>query len=882
MNDKIKQTLKERFAAELPENYERRIIFWKDPEGGFASEIDELCLDGVKLLKLTGTNNFAAKLLLSETDTESDYLVYDTRPDGDPRDNWLRDIELYSEEFSADPIAIRMQELGIPSSQTMRRALRGYDKFFESKERAAKLKAFRSDYSGSTADRQLDIDVLAVLASADKNTAAGVIRAVLKGGLDIDENDAVANIRKFGDEEKLWTLIKSNTGFVYTKPSASFADAGPLFAFNAEAKEPALLPLAARVLLTALTFTMDASYLSGFKDRFIDETHRQFCFVLVNEWTHSVYNTELYYIAREVEARYHLPECFDKLETSALLDSDFFPCVDECILRKYMAQISDGSINADEAEAAIEKRRTMKWYNDFNLYYDGVLHAARMCRFKQEHKDGFHIAEHTKLWKAYTENYCEMDRNYRLFHASFGNRKEMGTDLDDLFKSLADKVEELYKNWFLWELDNQWIKLVSGELAESSRLRGIPQQSDFYNTYVAPIEAAGGKTFVIISDALRYETAVELKESLVRETNGTAELSAVQSIFPSITSFGMAALLPHKELSLTDDIKVLCDGEPTEGTEAREKILNSRHPGNAAIQSTDLLNMKKNERRERIKSANVVYIYHNTIDTVGDKPTSEDKVFDACGQAVSELTNLVRIIVNDMNGTNIFITADHGFIYTYRDLSERDKADKDLITGKIIDSGRRYVIANAGSTTDHLLKIPMTHVHSDLAGFTPKNYLRIKKQGAGNRYVHGGISLQECVVPVITYKNVRKSYKNYEEVKKAELQLIDSTRNKVFTNTFSLEFYQKEPVGGKTTEAKYEIYMADASGHDVSDRKTIIADKTDSDVTNRRFKITLNLKSMEFKKTESYYLTVEDKDKKSIVNRVEFMINVAFANDFGL
>ncbi len=882
MNDKIKQTLKERFAAELPENYGRRIIFWKDPEGSFASEIDELDLDGVKLLKLTGTNNFAAKRLLSETDTESDYLVYDPIPDGDPRDNWLRDIELYSEEFSADPIAIRMQELGIPSSQTMRRALRAYDKFFESKERAAKFKVFKSDYSGSTGDRQLDIDVLAVLAGADKNTAAGVIRAVLKGGLDIDENDAVANIRKFGDEEKLWTLIKTNTGFVYTKPSASFADAGPLFAFNAEAKEPALLPLAARVLLTALTFTMDKSYLSGFKDRFIDETHRQFCFDLVNEWTHTAFNTELYYIAREVEGRYHLPECFDKLETSALLDSDFFPCVDECILRKYMAQISDGSINADEAEAAVEKRRTMKWYNDFNLYYDGVLHAARMCRFKQEHKDGFHIAEHTKLWKAYTDSYCEMDRNYRLFHASFGNRKEMGTDLDDLFKNLADKVEELYKNWFLWELDNQWIKLVSDELAESSRLPGIPQQSDFYNTYVAPIEAAGGKTFVVISDALRYETAVELKECLVRETNGTAELSAVQSIFPSITKFGMAALLPHKELSLTADIKVLCDGEPTEGTEAREKVLNSRHPGNAAIQYKDLLGMKKNERRERVKDANVVYIYHNAIDAVGDKPNTEDQVFDACGQAVSELTNLVRIIANDMNGTNIFITADHGFIYTYRELNESDKADKDLITGKIIESGRRYVIANAGSTTDHLLKIPMTHVHSDLAGFTPKNYLRIKKQGGGNRYVHGGISLQECVVPVITYKNVRKSYKNYEEVKKAELQLIDSTRNKVFTNTFSLEFYQKEPVGGKTTEAKYEIYMADASGHDVSDRKTIIADKTDSDVTNRRFKITLNLKSMEFKKTESYYLTVEDKDKKNIVNRVEFTINVAFANDFGL
>jgi len=31
--------------------------------------LDELFFDGVKILKLTGKNNFAAKQLLSETDT---------------------------------------------------------------------------------------------------------------------------------------------------------------------------------------------------------------------------------------------------------------------------------------------------------------------------------------------------------------------------------------------------------------------------------------------------------------------------------------------------------------------------------------------------------------------------------------------------------------------------------------------------------------------------------------------------------------------------------------------------------------------------------------------------------------------------------------------
>ena len=95
MGVNIEQTLRERFAAPPAENYKRRIIFWQDPDGEFAEMVDELSIDGVKLLKLTGRNNFAAKQLLSDTDTESNYLVYNPIAYADIRDDWLLDIELY-------------------------------------------------------------------------------------------------------------------------------------------------------------------------------------------------------------------------------------------------------------------------------------------------------------------------------------------------------------------------------------------------------------------------------------------------------------------------------------------------------------------------------------------------------------------------------------------------------------------------------------------------------------------------------------------------------------------------------------------------------------------------------------------------------------------
>ena len=49
MSMNIEKTLQERFAAPLQDNYNRRIIFWQDPEGEFSPLVDELRLDGVKI-----------------------------------------------------------------------------------------------------------------------------------------------------------------------------------------------------------------------------------------------------------------------------------------------------------------------------------------------------------------------------------------------------------------------------------------------------------------------------------------------------------------------------------------------------------------------------------------------------------------------------------------------------------------------------------------------------------------------------------------------------------------------------------------------------------------------------------------------------------------
>ena len=138
-SDKIIQELNQRFAAPLPEFYKRRIIFWYDEDEEFRERLDEVSLNNAKLVALTGTNNFAVKKLLSVDDTTNNFLVYCPLSYEKPEDDWLLDIEMYSEEFRADLISIWMDEMGIPSTPAMRKLVKDYRKFFKAKVRRDKI-----------------------------------------------------------------------------------------------------------------------------------------------------------------------------------------------------------------------------------------------------------------------------------------------------------------------------------------------------------------------------------------------------------------------------------------------------------------------------------------------------------------------------------------------------------------------------------------------------------------------------------------------------------------------------------------------------------------------------------------------------------------------
>jgi uncharacterized protein (TIGR02687 family) len=362
-------------------------------------------------------------------------------------------------------------------------------------------------------------------------------------------------------------------------------------------------------------------------------------------------------------------------------------------------------------------------------------------------------------------------------------------------------------------------------------------------------------------------------------------MEACAGIFPTVTKFGMAALLPNKELTAelksNGEIGVLADGTSTDAS-YRDAILKKENPQSVALRFKDIIKMKRAERSALVKGMDVVYIYHNRIDETGHN--DETQIFDACEDTIAELKNMVKIIVNEFSGTRIYITSDHGFLYTYKPLSEDSKVDKTTKSAEDVEVDRRYLITKKGAQPKYLLPVKfMDDTQFDC--FAPQGNVRIKKPGgSGLNFVHGGISLQEMAVPIIDYHYVRTDSAGYRKNKKkydtkpVTVDLL-SANHKVSNMIFSLNFYQKDAVGDNREAATYMVYFTDSENKKVSDERTIIADKTSDNIQERTFRVSFNLKSQKYNNKESYYLIIEDKSGLTLPQRIEFTIDIAFAVD---
>lgn len=850
----IKKELEQRFAEPLDEFYKRRIIFWNDEDGDFKEEVTDLELSNAKVLILDESNQFSSKKLLSYDDQDSNYLVYNPLI-VDPEHDWFLDIKLYSDEYRADQTSRWMQDMHIANTPELRKEVKYYKGFFNAASRRKLISNFDEVIDKKSL---LYMSILSAICGTKERTSESIIKSVMLAGTDL-ENSIKMNLLKYSVSDLFWRMVHSATGFNISEKIDDLTN---------------------HVVLSAISRTMSSDVLSGIESRYSD-IYSGYCYDLIFNWIHSEDKNSFKSIGDFVTSNLSLANRFNQFDISNLVDTDVLPVIDEVILTKLMHSIIARNLDTDSVMSVVEKRRTSAWYEDYSYFYEGIYQVALMNKFYESHLNGFHHVTAKDMWDTYTSDYYQMDSYYREFHNAFSIcLQTIHPSLDDDFKDIADYVEKEYKNWYLDKLATNWNKVIEDDLSSTGKITGLTQQTDFYQDVVKKID---GKVFVIISDAMRYDVAHSLARQLEIETKADVSISAQQGIFPTITKFGMAALLPHKKLETVvqnDSVKVLVDGHASEMSD-RDGILKSYSENSVALKYKDIINMKRDEKRAAVKGKDIVYIYHDTIDT--SSHNDESTVFDACNKAINEIKNLVNVICNDLQGVNVVITSDHGFLYTYQELSEEDKMERSSFKQNIIEQGRRYVITDNEADPDFLMPVKGIYNDANMLGFAPRENIRIKGAGGVN-FVHGGTSLQEICVPVITYKYLRSGYKALRinkdkyDTKQVSIALLSSNR-KISNMIFNLSFYQKEPVKDNYVPCTYIAYIEDAMGNEVSDRQKIIADKTSTIAKDREFKCTFNLKSQKFNNTDTYYLVIIDEEGKQVPIKEEVQIDIAMAID---
>jgi len=567
------------------------------------------------------------------------------------------------------------------------------------------------------------------------------------------------------------------------------------------------------------------------------------------------------YVSRGLNAK----EVLKEYSPEALMGCDTFQEIDWVIIDwikdRLIEEDLGARINGMSIPQICSSRRKRHFAEKFRAEYHLLESAYHVtCAINYIEKSSLN-----DIVRKYTEEDYNIDYRYRRFYYNY----DMLSD-PYRFEKLRDRIEKIYTNKYLDRSINRWTKALEKERSSSS----ITPQREFYRQYV---QSSKDRVVVIISDAMRYEVGKELYQRLVDDEKCTPSIQAMMGSLPSITRLGMAALLPNKEIEITEDYKVLVDGMACDSLMQREAIIKRTTPESRCVQFDDIKHMKKAELREIFTGMEVVYIYHNQIDARGDKANTENEVFLASYEAIEEVHSLIRRISGSANSHHFIITADHGYIYKRDKLQEKDKLSNKANKEDYVN--RRFILSGDSLKEEGVVTYPL----GELLGNDDKRYVNVpvssnlfKVQGGGQNFVHGGSSPQEMLIPVIDVKVER----GHAETKPARIALV-SMFQKVTNLIVSLDFIQTEPVSDIVKETSYKLYFVSEDNERITNENIYVADRKDKDDNKRIFRMRFNFKNKAYDKTKRYYLVVVDAKNDVELFKHEVIMDIAFSNDFG-
>ena len=852
--------MENRIAQALTQLFDRhRIVFWYDAKQELREDFEALQLPGVEKLELIN-NEYVIKYRLLREQPERKFLLYREGPQPADLDNWLLDVQLAHGEFRTDQVAIWASELELGLEFTD--VVQAHAEFFQAiKRKDALKKLLKADDTAG----QIRLKMLAVCTGSDPRIDA-IVEQLL------DESSQLSAIsNQPGDKYRLmqrcsldaffWEQMKRIYGYISNEPSI-------------------------RDFVIQL---FKDCYFRNFTD---NRTLTADSLIFLKRWKDSrQFESGFETLSDECAEVLGIEQDLAKRDFRELIELDYFRLIDQKIISDLVRAVASRTVSSGDVALWVRQRRQGHWYAEYRQLYEAVDYAVQFIQALGEAAltmeslaDG--VQRYSRFW-------YQLDLFYRklTYHVRMAGQASLMGDL-------VEQIENLYSNNYLLKLGDCFQKFVDGVSRWDAS--PIPLQKHFFHRWVTPFLQKKNKVCVIISDALRYEIGNELHSIICQEDRYSAEIEPMLSMLPSYTQLGMAALLPNRDLYIADNDSgtVMVNEQNSQGIANRAKILEKAISRRTTMcKAVELMAMKGDDCRALMRDHDVIYIYHNRIDATGDKRDSEGQVFEAVEDAIEDLVRLIKKLTG-ANANNILVTSDHGFIYQNRTIEESDFTGI-LDFGSEIDdfeTNQKSAIKNQKyfyKDRRFLLGKDLPE-HSSLRKFTPeqlglsgevevqipKSINRLRLKGSGSRFVHGGASLQEVVIPVLKINKKRKS-----DVTAVEVDILRGASSVITSGQMAVTLYQAAPVTDKVHPRVLRAGIYTETGDLISDSHNLTFDLTSENPRERelRIRFVLTRKADEangqeviFRLEEKHAGTSHYKEYKSL----RYLMRRSFTSDF--
>jgi len=469
-----------------------------------------------------------------------------------------------------------------------------------------------------------------------------------------------------------------------------------------------------------------------------------------------------------------------------------FPFEERLLLKGVAKKILEGDYN--RAIEEIDNRKNIIWRRDSAKEADWKVLERAGSLLKSIRMVESDLSNHSKLddmVKAYTESWFELDRYQRLFEyavTAIGQGKEL--------KDIIDLCRNDYRD-LAFQLQDKLLQAVDSE--------GWPpekslKQTRIFDDFIAPALGKREKTAYFLVDSLRYEMGQDLGEAML--DIGEVKVLHAAGVVPTVTDLGMAALLPNADgaLRLVENngkiVPTLGDKLVPDSSE-RMKMLQDQF-GDRFFETTyDELSGSFGKNRAKLNSVDFLVIRTQDPDVIAENLGSW-RARKYLSSIVGEICILIKALLEE-GYTYIVVTSDHGHWFL-----------PEVIAGEVVQEApgnwvkkkRRCLLGKtlADATGTVIFKADHLGLSGDIDDICIPKGLKVFSHGSG--YFHGGLSLQEALIPVVV---MRSTASGGVMTGKPEIEI--RYRDDCFTSrVIGLQIFLKSNLFKPSEEVLVEVY----------------------------------------------------------------------------